>query len=45
MAALAQAGVVDFGIFENRIYPLEKVNDALAEAGKEGGFINAVVRP
>jgi alcohol dehydrogenase len=45
MAALAQAGAVDFGIFENRIYPLEKVNDALAEAGKEGGFINAVVRP
>ena len=45
MVALATAGVADFSVFENRIYPLEKVNDALADAGKDGGFINTVVRP
>lgn len=45
MVALATAGVVDFSVLQNRVYPLEKVNDALAEAGKEGGFINAVVKP
>lgn len=46
MAELARAGLVDFGVFENRIYPLDRVNDALADAGRNlGGLINLVVTP
>jgi alcohol dehydrogenase len=46
MADLARAGLIDFSVFENRVYPLEQVNEALAEVGRNhGGFVNIVVRP
>jgi alcohol dehydrogenase len=46
MAHLARAGLVDFSVFENHAFPLEKVNEALEDAGKNhGGFVNIVVTP
>lgn len=46
MAELARAGLVDFSVFENRVYPLERVNEALEDVGRNhGGFVNIVVRP
>jgi alcohol dehydrogenase len=46
MAHLARAGLVDFSVFENRVFPLEKINEALAEAGRNlGGFVNIVLAP
>jgi alcohol dehydrogenase len=46
MGLLADAGLVDFEIFEHRMFPLEDVNDALAASGENpGGFVNIVVKP
>lgn len=46
MAELARNGLVDFSLFENRVYPLEQVNEALADVGRNhGGFVNIVVKP
>jgi alcohol dehydrogenase len=46
MARLAGDGLVDFSSFENRVYRLEQVNDALEDVGRNhGGFVNIVVRP
>jgi alcohol dehydrogenase len=46
MAHLARAGLVDFSVFEHHAYPLERINDALADAGTNpGGFVNIVVVP
>jgi alcohol dehydrogenase len=46
MSDLAEAGIVDYGIFEHRVFPLDGVNDALAETGRNpGGLVNVVVHP
>lgn len=46
MARLARDGLLDFSLFENRVYPLERVNEALEDVGRNhGGFVNIVVRP
>jgi len=46
MAHLARSGLVDFSVFENHVFPLEKVNEALEDAGRNhGGFVNIVVVP
>jgi alcohol dehydrogenase len=46
MAEMAGMGVVDLNRFETRAFPLERVNDALAEVAKRpGGFVNIVVHP
>ena len=38
--------LVDYGLFEHRVFPLDGVNDALAEIGRNpGGFVNVVVHP
>ncbi|OGA31268.1 MAG: hypothetical protein A3G80_02010 [Betaproteobacteria bacterium RIFCSPLOWO2_12_FULL_62_13b] len=46
MAELARSGVVDLGLLEPRVFPLEGINDALAEVrNRPGGFVNIVVAP
>jgi threonine dehydrogenase-like Zn-dependent dehydrogenase len=46
MAEMVRCGAVDLGVIEPRVYPLEAVNEALAEAKKRpGGFVNVVVAP
>jgi alcohol dehydrogenase len=46
MAELFRAGIVDLSPLESRPFPLDRVNEALAEAGRNhGGFVNIVVRP
>ena len=46
MAEMAKVGVLDLSKLETRVYPLAKVNDALAEVQKRpGGFVNVVVNP
>jgi alcohol dehydrogenase len=46
MAHLARAGLVDFSVFETHAFPLEAVNEALTDAGRNhGGFVNIVVTP
>jgi D-arabinose 1-dehydrogenase-like Zn-dependent alcohol dehydrogenase len=46
MAEMARCGVADLGRIEPRVYPLEKVNEALAEVKQRpGGFVNIVVAP
>lgn len=46
MSDLAAAGIVDYGLFEHRVFALDRVNDALAEtATNPGGFVNIVVHP
>lgn len=46
MAELARAGVVDLGVLEPRVYPLQAVNEALADIKhRPGGFVNIVVAP
>ena len=46
MAEMARCGAADLNRIEPRVYPLERVNEALAEVGKRpGGFVNIVVAP
>ncbi len=46
MAEMAGAGALDLTKLETRAYPLDGVNDALAEVAKRpGGFVNIVVNP
>ena len=46
MATLAEAGLVDLSVFETRAYPLDKINEAIADvASNNGGFVNIVVTP
>ena len=46
IAELVRSGVVDLGHIVPRVYPLESVNDALAEVKQRpGGFVNIVVAP
>lgn len=46
MVALADAGLVDYDIFEHRAFALEDVNKALAlVAENPGGFVNIVIHP
>ena len=46
MADMAGVGVLDLGKLVSRSYPLERVNDALADIKQRpGGFTNIVVRP
>jgi alcohol dehydrogenase len=46
MAEMAGVGVLDLTKLETRAYPLDGVNDALAEVAKRpGGFVNIVVNP
>ena len=46
MAELVRSGVVDLGHIVPHVYPLEGVNDALAEVKQRpGGFVNIVVAP
>lgn len=46
MAAMADAGLVDFEVFEHQEFALEDVNEALAASGENpGGFVNIVVKP
>ena len=46
MAELAGAGVLDLSVLKTRAYPLDGVNDALAEVRtRPGGLVNIVVNP
>ncbi len=46
MASLFAAGLIDLSVFETRAYPLERINDAIADvASNNGGFVNIVVVP
>jgi alcohol dehydrogenase len=46
MAALADRGLVDLSVFDNVVFPLEKVNDAISGvADRQGGFSNFIVSP
>jgi D-arabinose 1-dehydrogenase-like Zn-dependent alcohol dehydrogenase len=46
MADLVEAGVVDMSIFEHRIYPLDKINEAIGGIeNRSGGFSNFVICP
>lgn len=46
MADLVEAGKVDMSIFEHRVYPLEKINEAIGGIeNRSGGFSNFVIRP
>jgi alcohol dehydrogenase len=46
LAELAQAGLLDVTVFENKVFSLDEANDALAlAASRPGGFANVVVIP
>jgi D-arabinose 1-dehydrogenase-like Zn-dependent alcohol dehydrogenase len=46
MADAAGVGALDLSVLQTRAYPLENVNDALAEVKKRpGGLVNIVVNP
>lgn len=46
MARLADRGQLDLSVFENIVFPLEKVNDAISGLeNRNGGFSNFVVSP
>ncbi|WP_016880933.1 MULTISPECIES: alcohol dehydrogenase catalytic domain-containing protein [unclassified Rhodococcus (in: high G+C Gram-positive bacteria)] len=46
MADLAGAGVLDLSVFEHHSFPLEKINEALADLpARHGGFTNFVSVP
>ena len=46
MAEMAGAGVLDLGKLTTHAYPLDRVNEALAEVQtRPGGFVNIVVNP
>ncbi|MBB2938371.1 alcohol dehydrogenase [Amycolatopsis bartoniae] len=46
MAQLADSGLVDLSVFENVVFPLEKVNDAISGVeNRNGGFSNFVISP
>ena len=46
MVALAEAGLLDLGVFEHRVTPLAQVNDVLGGAmPRDGGFTNYVIAP
>ena len=46
MADLAGAGVLDLSVFEHHSFPLEKINEALADLpARHGGFTNFVSIP
>lgn len=46
MADFVEAGMVDMSVFEHRIFPLEKINDAIGGIeNRSGGFSNFVICP
>jgi hypothetical protein len=46
MAEMARSGRLDLGVWEPRVYPLDKVNDALIDIKQRpGGFVSIVVAP
>ena len=46
MAAMAAAGTLDVSVLQHRVYPLSRVNEALATmASRDGGFTNFVIDP
>ncbi|MFL6802973.1 MAG: zinc-binding dehydrogenase, partial [Xanthobacteraceae bacterium] len=46
MAAMVAAGTLDVSPLEHRIFPLSKVNDAMAAMShRDGGFTNFIVDP
>ena len=46
MADLVRTGTVNLDVIKPRVYPLEEVNEALAEVGQRpGGFVNIVIAP
>ncbi len=46
MARMAEAGTLDLSVFENEVFPLSAVNEALdAVENRKGGFTNVVVNP
>lgn len=46
MAAMAAAGTLDLTVFDQEVFPLSQVNDALdALEDRRGGFTNVVVTP
>ena len=46
MAAMAAAGTLDVSVLEHRIFPLSRVNEALAGMdNRNGGFTNFIVDP
>lgn len=46
MAEMAAAGTLDLTVFDQEVFPLSKVNDALdALEARRGGFTNVVVTP
>jgi alcohol dehydrogenase len=47
MAAMVAAGTLDVSPLEHRVFPLSRVNDAMAALGghRNGGFTNFIVDP
>ena len=46
MAEMADKGLVDLSVFENVVYPLTKVNDAInGLENRSGGFSNYIINP
>ena len=46
MADMAGVGVLDLSVLKTHAYPLDGVNDALAEVKtRPGGLVNIVVNP
>ncbi|MET0165885.1 MAG: alcohol dehydrogenase catalytic domain-containing protein [Vicinamibacterales bacterium] len=46
MADMAEAGTVDFSVFEHVAFPLDKVNEAISGiAVRNGGFSNFIITP
>ena len=44
LADMVAAGTLDLSVFDHHVYPLEKANEALADAERRaGGFVNVVV--
>ena len=46
IAAMAAAGTLDVSVLEHRVFPLSRVNEALAGMdNRDGGFTNFIVDP
>jgi len=46
MADMARTGVLDLGSLVPRVYPMARVNEALADVSlRPGGFANVAVTP
>jgi len=43
LAAITKSGALRLDVFDTQVFPLTRINDALAAAGSNGGFSNVVI--